>query len=124
MSENSHSSSASIGLLVIRSDDMDRLAAFYTALGLNFVKHAHPPCGEHYSTTDQSCVFEICQRKDGQRTTTDVFFGLSVANVEDSVESAVLNGGTVIRSPEDSSWGRTAIIRDLDGHRVMLSDAR
>ena len=124
MSVNSHSNNASVGLLVLRSDDMDRLAAFYTALGLNFVKHSHPPCGEHYSTTDESCVFEICQRKNGQRATTDVFFGLNVSSVGDSVESAVANGGTVMRSSEGSQWGSTAIIRDPDGHRVMLSEYR
>jgi hypothetical protein len=62
MSVNSHSTKASVGLLVIRSDDMDRLAAFYTSFGLRFVKHSHPLCGEHYSTVEGSCVFEICQR--------------------------------------------------------------
>ena len=121
---NSHSNSASIGLLVIRSEDMDRLAEFYAALGLCLVKHAHPPCGEHYSTTDNSCVFEICQRQKHQRATTDLFFGLNVPNVDESVRSAVSCGGTVLRDPEDSEWGRTAIIRDLDGHRVMLSEPK
>lgn len=124
MSVNSHSNNASVSLLVIRSDNMDRLAAFYTALGFNFVKHSHPPCGEHYSTNDKSCVFEICQRKDGQRATTNVFFGLNVFSVGDSVELAVANGGAVVRSLEDSEWGCTAIIRDPDGHRVMLSEGQ
>src|SRR5438067_1839533 len=68
MSENSHSSNTGLALLVIRSDDMDKAAAFYTALGLAFVKHSHPPCGEHYSSVGGACVFEICQRKNNQRS--------------------------------------------------------
>jgi hypothetical protein len=120
MSVNSHSDRVEIGLFVIRSDDMHSLAAFYSAIGLSLVKHDHPPCGEHYSTVDGSCVFEICQRKANQGTTTDIFFGLNVPSVDRAVESAMTNQGTVVRSPEDSEWGRTAIIRDLDGHRVML----
>jgi len=123
MSVNSPSNKASVGLLVIRSDDMDRLAAFYKTLGFSFVKHSHSPCGEHYSTADRACVFEICQRRAGQRPTTDVFFGLNVPSVDDAVEAAVGHGGTVIRPAEDSEWGRSAIIRDLDGHRVMLSES-
>lgn len=124
MSVNSHSNNAGVGLLVIRSDDMDRLAAFYTALGLSFVKHSHPSCGEHDSTVDGAWVFEICQRRQDQPATTDVFFGLNVSSVDDAVEAGILHGGNLIRPPEDTEWGRTAIIRDLDGHRVMLSEPR
>ena len=124
MSVNSYSNKASVGLLVICSEDMDRLAAFYTALGLSFVKHSHPPCGEHYSTVDGACVFEICQRRQGQPATTDVFFGLNVSSVDDAVEAGISHGGNLIRPPEDTEWGRTAVILDLDGHRVMLREPR
>lgn len=121
---NFSSNKANIGLLVIRSDDMDRLAAFYTALGFSFEKHSHPPCGEHYATTETDCVFEIYQRKSDQPKRTELFFGLKVSNVDDAVESALVHGGTIIRPAEDSEWGRSAIIRDLDDHRVMLSESR
>ena len=121
---NSPSKKPSIGLLVVRSDDMDRLAAFYTALGFTFEKHSHPPCGKHYATSGTDCVFEIYKRKSDQPKRTEMFFGLNVSNVDDAVEAAVGHGGTIIRSAEDSEWGRSAIIRDLDGHRVMLSESR
>ncbi len=111
-----------IGLLVIRSDDMERLAAFYEALGFRFVRHSHPPCGEHFAATDSSCVFEIYQRKADQQATAGLFFGLNVSSVDEAIESAVTSGGSVVRFPEDTQWGRSAIIRDPDGHRVMLME--
>lgn len=82
----------------------------------------HPPCGEHYSTVDSAFVFEIYQRRAGQGATTDVFFGLNVPCVDAAVNSATANQGNVVRAPEDSEWGRSAIIQDLDGHRVMLTE--
>lgn len=118
MSEKSHFHS--IGLLVIRSDNMEAAARFYSAIGMLLEKHSHPPCGEHYSTVDDNCVFEICQRKPEQPPTTACFFGINVENVEVAVDTVLKSGGLVKRLPANSEWGRTAIITDLDGHSVML----
>ena len=111
---------ARLGLLVIRSRDMDRLAEFYKAIGMQLEKHSHPPCGEHYSTIDDSCVFEICQTKQGEAPTTNVFFGLNVDDLDDTLTNVLSNNGQVIREPESSEWGTSAVVRDPEGHRVLL----
>lgn len=99
---------------------MDRAAEFYSALGFHLVRHSHPPCGEHYSTVGGECIFEICRRSKDQGSVTPIFFGLNVPNAEQAVEVALKNGGSVIRDVEESDWGKSGIIRDLDGHKVML----
>ncbi|HVC97361.1 MAG TPA: VOC family protein [Pirellulales bacterium] len=120
MSEKSRFNNLGLGLLVIRSNDMEKAAAFYAALGLNLVKHLHPPCGDHYSTTTAGCVFEICQRRENQAATTPAVFGFHVSCVELAVEIAISNGGKLKHAPESSEWGTTAVVADLDGHSVLL----
>lgn len=101
---------------------MEKAAGFYAALGLNLVKHSHPPCGAHYSTTDTECTFEICQLREDQAATTPAVFGFSVPSVERALESAIANGGTLKRAAELTSWGKTAIVTDIDGHSVHLTE--
>ena len=122
MSENSHSVKCRVGLLVIRSNDMDRAADFYSALGMKFTKHSHPPCGEHYSSVEDDCVFEICQRRQKQSETTATVFGFNVSSLDRVLSILVSKGSIITRPPEESEWGRSAVIRDLDGHSVFLCE--
>ncbi|MCB1095691.1 MAG: hypothetical protein KDN22_08970 [Verrucomicrobiae bacterium] len=48
-----------VNLVVIRSQDIDRAAAFYNAMGLLLGKHGHRTGPEHYSTEVGGFVFEI-----------------------------------------------------------------
>lgn len=108
-----------LGLLVIRSKDMDRAGAFYSALGLPLIRHAHPPCGEHFSTEGSDAVLEIYQSKANENI-APLFFGLNVPDVARALEIVAEEGGSIVRHVEDSTWGRSATILDLDGHKVML----
>ena len=115
---------ARLGLLVIRSRNMHRLAEFYTAIGMQLQKHSHPPCGEHYSSVDGGCVFEICQLKQDESPTTNVFFGLNVTELDDALMAVMSENGQVIREPQVSDWGTSAVVRDPEGHRVLLVQQR
>ncbi len=120
MSENSPSNNLGVDLIVIRSDNMEKAAEFYAALGLSLIRHSHPPCGEHFSSTGSGCVFEICARRENQAPTTSVVLGFKVADLDLAVQAALQHGGTLRRAPEVAEWGRMATIRDLDGHTVIL----
>ena len=113
-------SSTSVSLLVIRSVDIERAHEFYAALGLQFEKHSHPPCGEHYSTIGGDFVFEICRLTTGLPTTS-TFIGLIVDSIDDAIESARIHGGKVIQKPKQTEWGVSAIVSDPDGHKIMLT---
>ena len=48
-----------LNLLVIRTNEMQRLVDFYTLLGLKFEYHKHEQGVYHFSTTIGETVFEI-----------------------------------------------------------------
>src|SRR5688500_12127784 len=109
-----------LNLLVLRARDANALARFYTALGLNFVRHRHGAGPEHFAFEDEEGVFEIYPASaDGP--TQSVRLGFSVQDVRSAVEHAIAAGGRVISAPAESAWGFRAVISDLEGHRVELS---
>ena len=52
-----------LNLVVIRAEDIDRAAAFYGLLGLEFQKHRHGSGPEHYASEERGIVFEIYPRQ-------------------------------------------------------------
>jgi predicted enzyme related to lactoylglutathione lyase len=122
MSEKSNSDKCRLGLLVVFSDDMEKAAEFYSAIGLRFERHAHPPCGEHYSTLDDECVFEICQLPAGREKGPPMTFGFRVPSVDRAVEAAVTHGGRIKRKPQTADWGRSATVIDMDGNSILLME--
>lgn len=108
-------------LVVIRSQQMDRSAAFYEALGLRFQKHRHGDGPEHYASESESQTFEIYPLAKDATPTTETRIGFAVVEV-DSVFARLLHaGGEPVSSPKQSPWGRRAVVRDPDGHRVELT---
>lgn len=124
MFEKSHFSNRGLGLLVIHSNDMEKSVDFYRSLGLRFERHSHPPCGDHFASVDGSCVLEICQSRNGQKSLSPMTFGFNVSCVSHAVKEARALGGIVKREPHDAEWGRSATITDPDGNRVLLIESR
>ncbi|MBS0204903.1 MAG: VOC family protein [Planctomycetes bacterium] len=122
MYENSRFSNSSLGLLVVYASDMERSATFYRSLGLCFERHTHPPCGDHFASIGDGCVFEICQLRKGQTAIGPMTFGFHVTSVDQAVIEAKENGGTVRREPHLAAWGRSASVIDPDGHHVLLME--
>jgi predicted enzyme related to lactoylglutathione lyase len=111
-----------LNLLVIRSADIQRAAAFYGNIGLQMDLHAHGG-PEHYTSQVDGAVFEIYPLGRAQPTTT-VRLGFAVGDVDGLVPVLIRAGGAVIEAPHDSPWGRRAVIADHDGHRVELLTVR
>lgn len=111
-----------LNLLVLRARDADALAHFYTSLGLRFVRHRHGTGPEHYAAEEAGSVFEIYPTSTGTPT-QGVRVGFAVENVSAAVARACEAGGAVITPPTDSPWGFRAVIADLEGHRVELTQA-
>lgn len=109
-----------LNLVVIRCADLARSSLFYHLLGLSFVKHRHGQGPEHLSAEVGGVVFELyAQTKDGS-TTQGVRLGFEVKALENLITSFDDWPGCVISPPQDSPWGRRAVISDPDGHRVEL----
>lgn len=113
---------AAINLIVIRSHDIDKSAAFYRLIGLNLVKHRHATGPEHYVWDQSGLVFEIYPETEKPGPSTGTRLGFRVGEVATVVARLVDHGATVITPSTNAGWGEMAIVADPDGHRVELME--
>ena len=113
---------ARLNLIVLRARDADRLAEFYGSLGLSFVRHRHGTGPEHFAYEGDGVVFEIYPACQGSETTRGLRLGFAVSNVETTVLRLVEGGGELVSAPVSSPWGLRAVVKDLEGHRVEITE--
>ena len=107
-------------LLVIRSSDIEAAARFYGLLGLTFCRHSHGQGPEHFASENSGIVFEIYPQRDGKPATNGTRLGFQVDAVDAVLDQLVSSGGRLISAPQESPWGRRAVVEDLDGRRVEV----
>jgi predicted enzyme related to lactoylglutathione lyase len=107
-------------LIVIRARDINRLATFYAALGFRFIRHRHGKGPEHFSSTIGETVFEIYPSKDPTDSTASTRLGFSVPSLTDALEKLQGLGATVLVEPSNTPYGRRAVVKDFEGHKVEL----
>lgn len=113
-------SNITLNLVVLRSPDIARAAAFYSRLGLEFRQHRHGSGPEHFAAELPSGgVFELYPVADGA-STLGTRIGFRVPSVDQAVAALSDYPGAVVSAPRDSEWGRRAVVADPDGHRVEL----
>jgi lactoylglutathione lyase len=110
-----------LSLVVLRSRDLDRAQAFYGALGLSFVRHAHGNGPVHLASDSGGRVFELYPLAEEASATSGVWIGFCVPDVDAAYAELVAAGGTSVAPPKDSPWGRRVVVADPDGHRVELT---
>ena len=109
-----------LNLVVLRSPDMARAAAFYSRLGLEFRQHRHGSGPEHFAAElPGGGVFELYPVTDAA-STLGTRIGFRVPSVDDAIAALSDYPSAVISAPRDSEWGRRAVVTDLDGHKVEL----
>jgi len=109
-----------LSLVVIRSSDMDKLAGFYSALGFCFVRHRHGKGPEHLSSTLGDAVFEIYPASSPEEKTTSTRLGFSVPSLGNALERLRGLNALILTEPADTPFGRRAVVRDFEGHKVEL----
>lgn len=119
----SHSSAASIILLVLPSNNLDQTALFYSKLGITFDRHRHgtdrEPGPEHLAAELTGCILEFYPA-----TTTPiqpVRFGLRVPNLDTAIASFQDAPEAIVSPPKQTPWGRRALLKDPDGHKIELT---
>ncbi len=110
---------AMLNLVVLRSQNMERLAEFYESLGFKFCKHRHGKGVEHYAAEEGGSVFEIYPLLDAFPT-VGVRIGFRVENVPQVYATLLSKGAEIIKSPAPSPWGERAVVKDPDGHIVEI----
>ncbi|HTV43003.1 MAG TPA: VOC family protein [Candidatus Sulfotelmatobacter sp.] len=109
-----------LSLVVIRAQNVDRLASFYTALGFEFTRHRHGKGPEHLSSTIGETVFEIYPSNGTGESTASTRLGFSVPSLTDAIERLREIHATVLTEPSDTPFGRRAVVRDFEGHKVEI----
>jgi predicted enzyme related to lactoylglutathione lyase len=111
-------------LVVIRSRDLENLAKFYSALGLCFVRHQHGTGPDHLSTQVGETVFEIYPVARPEESTVATRLGFSVPCLATTLNRLRGLNATVVAEPSDTPFGRQAIVKDFDGHKVELYEEK
>jgi hypothetical protein len=113
-----------LNLVVLRSPDIVRAAAFYTRLGLHFTLHKHGKGAEHFAAELPGGVFELYAQTPDSPITLGTRIGFSVPSVDTVIAALTDYPEAIISAPKDSEWGRRAVIADPDGHRVELTESK
>jgi lactoylglutathione lyase len=110
-----------LNLVVLRVADIDRSAAFYRLLGLEFTKHAHGSGPLHYACDSDGFVFELYPASPELPVSPSTRIGFAVSDVDAAASKlAAAPGAKLVAAAKDSEWGRRAVVADPDGHRVEL----
>jgi predicted enzyme related to lactoylglutathione lyase len=112
--------SLALTLVVIRANDIDKLATFYATMGLQFTKHRHGKGPEHLSSTAGPTVFEIYPANNQNENTTSTRLGFSVPSLTSALDQLRQIGATILSEPSPTEFGRRAVVKDFEGHKVEL----
>ena len=107
-------------LVVIRSKDIERLASFYTILGLTFTRHRHSSGPEHMSSTVGPTVFEIYPVTAANENTSFTRLGFTVPSLTETLTKLREINTTVLAEPSDTPFGSRAVVQDFEGHKIEL----
>ena len=113
-----------VNLLVLRASNIEQLARFYEAIGIKFEKHRHGDGPVHLGGTIDGLVFEIYPKRNESDDTTKVRFGLQVESIDSVLKQLEGFEYKVVTEPRDSPWGRRAVIDDIEGHRIELTEEK
>jgi catechol 2,3-dioxygenase-like lactoylglutathione lyase family enzyme len=107
-----------LNLLVLRTNKLEDLKAFYSTLGARFVSERHGSGPNHYSARLGDLVLELYPTPDGTLPDPGLRIGLTV----DDLHGALRSLGQAV-TPRQTPWGLRAVVRDPDGRAVELCQA-
>lgn len=112
--------SVSVQRLVVSVSSLPRALAFYVdALGLRVTGSVDEQA--RLETADG--VEILLHERDTAPSDTAVAIGFATAALEETVARCVDAGGVVVDPVETRPWGeRMAVLRDVDGHIVCVSE--
>lgn len=113
-------SNITLNLVVLRSPDVARAAAFYTRLGLQFSQHRHGSGLEHFAAELPTGIFELYPLSPDGPSTLGTRIGFRVPSVDAAITALSDYPSAVVTAARESEWGRRAVVADPDGHQVEL----
>lgn len=111
-------SDVKLNLIVLKTHHLDRLKEFYSALGLSFVEEQHGDGPLHLSARVSEVVLELYPLPgDAGPADASTRLGFAVPDL-DAVLARL--GVAVVSGPQETEWGRRAVVHDPDGRKVEL----
>lgn len=112
-----------LSLIVIRVADLAASVRFYALLGLHFAQEQHGAGPIHFSATIGETLIELYPASPN-KTTQCLRLGFMIPELNDTIQHLVSIGAKLISPPTHSPWGYRAVICDLDGHTLELTELK
>jgi len=116
--------SSELGALVLFTDRLAEVAAFYRALGVPLEDEAHEDGPVHMACDLGSVHFAVFQgsagRAPGFRTGGGTMPGFSVQSLQDALGRVQTLGAEIVEAPTDYPWGKRFLVSDPDGRTVEV----
>lgn len=107
-------------LLVLKTRQIDRLAEFYSALGLTFTEEKHGDGPRHYAAQVGDLVLELYPLAEDGKGVDTTRLGFAIPDLDATLRTLALTGAAVVSGPKPTRQGRKAVVRDPDGRAVEL----
>ncbi|MBC9909245.1 VOC family protein [Chitinophaga varians] len=110
-------------LLVVKTNQPDQLAAFYTQLGIEFEYHRHGKGPFHYASKNGTPVMEIYPLPASVTVPDNTTrLGFAVPRLDALIARLQELQMTVLTMPVKTEWGYAAVVQDPDGRKVELTE--
>jgi predicted enzyme related to lactoylglutathione lyase len=110
----------SLTLLVLKTNQIQNVLAFYQKLDVEFVEEQHGNGPRHYAGKLGEIVFELYPAKEDDVQDAAVRLGFRVAKLDHTILTLRAIGTPMINEPKVTDWGTRAVVRDPDGRAVEL----
>jgi lactoylglutathione lyase len=107
-------------LLVLKTPQVDKLRAFYQALGVELSEERHGKGPLHYAGRMGDAVLEVYPLAEEIAPDAASRLGFAVGDVEAVMRSLREIGAPVVNPPQETAWGYRAVVRDPDERAVEL----
>jgi catechol 2,3-dioxygenase-like lactoylglutathione lyase family enzyme len=116
-------SEALLSLLVIRTAKLSDCLEFYQKLGLVFVEEKHGSGPVHYSCKAGDVLIELYPATAPDDCgDSNVRLGFSVSSIDEVLQQLRTGGAEILKTPEDTQWGRRVVALDPDGRKVEITE--
>jgi hypothetical protein len=107
-------------LVVVRSLEVERLAAFYRCVGIKFVEEQHGAGPRHLAAEVAGVVLEIYPAKTPEDVDRTTRLGFSIPDLQGAIKALEKVGAGIGVGPQQTQWGLRAVVKDPDGRSVEL----
>ena len=112
---------ASLKLLVLKTRQVERLRAFYQAIGIELAEEKHGDGPWHFAGQAGDAILEVYPLPSAAKTEdATIRLGFVVEKLAEVVQALRDAGAAVVHEPKETAWGLRAVVRDPDGRAVEL----